>query len=81
MPAVMEAIDRMTTSEKFETMEYLWSSLYSLFPENGVTVANPSIQAEWLETAKRRRAAALSGTAQTISTSTVLAEARARAGR
>ena len=27
MPAVMEAIDRMTTSEKFDTMNYLWSSL------------------------------------------------------
>ncbi|MBQ7190465.1 MAG: addiction module protein [Kiritimatiellae bacterium] len=27
MPAVIEAIDRMTTSEKFDTMNYLWSSL------------------------------------------------------
>jgi hypothetical protein len=27
MPAVMEAIDRMTTSEKFDAMSYLWSSL------------------------------------------------------
>ena len=27
MPAVMEAIDRMTTAEKFETMNYLWSSI------------------------------------------------------
>ncbi len=27
MPAVMDAIDRMTTSEKFDTMNYLWSSL------------------------------------------------------
>ena len=27
MPAVMEAIDRMTTSEKFDAMNYLWSSL------------------------------------------------------
>ena len=27
MPAVMEAIDRMSTSEKFETMDYLWQSL------------------------------------------------------
>ena len=29
MPAVMEAIDRMTTSEKLETMDYLWSSISS----------------------------------------------------
>lgn len=27
MSAVMEAIDRMTTSEKFDAMDYLWSSL------------------------------------------------------
>ena len=27
MPAVMEAIDRMTTAEKFDTMNYLWASL------------------------------------------------------
>ena len=27
MPAVMEAIDKMTTSEKFDAMNYLWSSL------------------------------------------------------
>ena len=30
MPAVMEAIDNMTTSEKFETMNYLWSSISSM---------------------------------------------------
>lgn len=29
MPAVMEAIDRMTTSEKLETMDYLVSSISS----------------------------------------------------
>ena len=27
MPVVLEAIDKMTTSEKFDTMNYLWSSL------------------------------------------------------
>jgi len=27
MPAVMEAIDHMTTSEKFETIDYLLSSI------------------------------------------------------
>ena len=27
MPAVMEQIDRMTTGEKFKTMDYIWSSL------------------------------------------------------
>ena len=27
MPAVMEQIDRMTTEEKFRTMDYIWSSL------------------------------------------------------
>ena len=27
MPAVTEAIDKMTTAEKFDTMNYLWSSL------------------------------------------------------
>ena len=29
MPSVMEAIDHMTTSEKLETMDYLWSSISS----------------------------------------------------
>ena len=29
MPAVMEQIDRMTTEEKFKTMDYIWSSLWS----------------------------------------------------
>ena len=27
MPAVMEQIDRMTTEEKFKTMDYIWSSI------------------------------------------------------
>lgn len=27
MPQVMEAIDKMTVKEKFDTMNYLWSSL------------------------------------------------------
>jgi hypothetical protein len=27
MPAIHEAIDRMTTAEKFEAMDYLWASL------------------------------------------------------
>ena len=29
MPAVMEAIDRMTADEKIQTMEYLWSQIES----------------------------------------------------
>jgi len=29
MPVVMEAIDRMSMSEKFEMMDYLWQSLSS----------------------------------------------------
>ncbi len=29
MPAVMEAIDRMTTAEKVEVMNYLWGSVVS----------------------------------------------------
>ena len=29
MPAVMEAIDRMTTSEKVEVMNYLWAAVAS----------------------------------------------------
>ena len=29
MPVVMEAIDRMTTAEKVEVMNYLWASLSS----------------------------------------------------
>ena len=29
MPAVREAIDKMSTSEKFQTMDYLWQSLSS----------------------------------------------------
>jgi hypothetical protein len=37
MPAVMETIDKMTTSEKLDAMTYLWSSLSasgdSLVPE------------------------------------------------
>ena len=27
MPAVMEQIDRMTTAEKFKTLDYIWSSI------------------------------------------------------
>ena len=27
MPRIMEAIDKMTVQEKFETAKYLWSSL------------------------------------------------------
>ena len=27
MPAVMEQIDRMTTEEKFKTLDYIWSSI------------------------------------------------------
>ena len=27
MPAVMDQIDRMTTEEKFKTMDYIWSSI------------------------------------------------------
>ena len=33
MPAVMEAIDRMTAEEKIQTMDYLWSQIES--SENG----------------------------------------------
>ena len=29
MPAVMEAIDRMTTAEKVEVMNYLWGTVVS----------------------------------------------------
>lgn len=29
MPAVMEAIDRMTAEEKIQTMDYLWSQIES----------------------------------------------------
>ncbi len=39
MPAVMEAIDHMTTSEKLETIDYLVSSISAalarIFPTNG----------------------------------------------
>ena len=77
MPAVMEAIDRMTAAEKFETLDYIWSSIYAAFPSD----ADRTIQSEWLETARRRHAEILSGRARTIPTSEVLAEARARVGR
>ena len=77
MPAVMEAIDRMTTAEKFEAMDYIWASIYATLPSD----ADRTIQSEWLETAKRRRAEILAGRARTFPTSEVLAEARAKVGR
>ena len=40
---------------------------------------DPAAQAEWLETAKRRRGELLSGAVRAISAEEVLAEARARA--
>ena len=80
MPAVMEAIDHMTTSEKFETMDYLWASLYSTFAKSPSVNAIPSVDDQWLDAAKRRRSDILSGRVRTIPTSEILAEAKARIG-
>ena len=40
---------------------------------------DPAVQAEWLETAERRRGELLSGTVRALPLAEVLAEARARA--
>ena len=52
MPAVMEAIDRMTTSEKFETMDYLVSS---------ISAAGEDLPAEWQSEIVRRHEEVMRG--------------------
>jgi len=52
MPAVMEAIDHMTTSEKFETIEYLVSS---------ISAAGEDLPEEWRSEVARRHEEVLNG--------------------
>ena len=52
MPAVMEAIDRMTTSEKFETMDYLVSS---------ISASGENLSDEWRREVARRHEEVLLG--------------------
>ena len=52
MPAVMEAIDRMTTSEKFETIDYLVSS---------ISAAGENLSDEWRSEVVRRHEEVLRG--------------------
>ena len=52
MPAVMEAIDHMTTSEKFETMDYLVSS---------ISAAGENLSDEWRSEVARRHEEVLRG--------------------
>ncbi len=52
MPAVMEAIDRMSSDEKVKTMEYLWSAMTATAePES------PTWHADVLAERRRRVAA------------------------
>ena len=80
MPAVMEAIDKMTASEKFRTMEYIWSSLRSSSTDTDGVAENFAVLSEWMATAKRRRADIIVGATRTIPVSEVIAEARKKAG-
>ena len=80
MPAVMEAIDKMTASEKFRTMECLWSSLRSFSTDTDGVAENFAVLSEWMATAKRRRADIIVGATRTIPVSEVIAEARKKAG-
>ena len=52
MPAVMEAIDHMTTSEKFETIDYLVSS---------ISAAGENLSDEWRSEVARRHEEVLRG--------------------
>ena len=52
MPAVQEAIDRMTTSEKFETIDYLVSS---------ISAAGKDLSDEWRSEVARRHEEVLRG--------------------
>ena len=48
MPAILEAIDKMSVSEKVSTMEYLWNALTEHYAET------PSWHAEVLAQRRRR---------------------------
>lgn len=52
MPAVMEAIDHMTMSEKFETIDYLVSS---------ISAAGENLSDEWRSEVSRRHEEVLRG--------------------
>ena len=52
MPAIMEAIDHMTTSEKFETLDYLVSS---------ISAAGEVLPDMWRSEVARRHEAVLRG--------------------
>ena len=52
MPAIMEAIDHMTTSEKFETLDYLVSS---------ISAAGEALSDMWRSEVARRHEEVLRG--------------------
>ena len=52
MPAVMDAIDHMTTSEKFETFDYLVAS---------ISAAGENLSDEWRSEVARRHKEILQG--------------------
>ena len=49
MPAVLEAIDKMSVSEKVNTMEYIWNALAAHYTES-----TPAWHAEVLEARRRK---------------------------
>lgn len=56
MPAVMEAIDRMTADERIKTMEYLWAVMTA-----GVEPESPDWHGDILAERRRRVAACEDG--------------------
>ena len=69
MPAVMESIDKMTTSEKFETIEYLVSS---------ISAAGENLSDEWRSEVTRRHAEVLHGDVELVPFDESLRKAFAR---
>ena len=69
MPAVMEAIDHMTTSEKFETIDYLVSS---------ISAAGENLSDEWRSEVVRRHEEVLRGDLELVPFDESLRKAFAR---
>ncbi len=69
MPAVMEAIDHMTTSEKIETIDYLLSS---------ISKAGEDLSDEWRNEVARRHEEVVSGDIELVSFDESLRKAFAR---
>ena len=69
MPTVMEAINRMTTSEKFETMDYLVSS---------ISKAGEDLSDEWRSEVARRHEDVMRGDVELVPFDESLRKAFAR---